>query len=118
MKESTLWEWAVQISLVLVAIVASGPMVYRWVDGITARLGWQGWKARLVAGVISFLLGAAGLIAGGQITPALIRPENFAMLVITVWGASQAHYSKMRHEEAAEAAQMAYWEALDKGGQE
>jgi multidrug efflux pump subunit AcrB len=103
------YEWVVQLSLILVALVSSGPIVYNWVDSITGRLGWHDWKARAVVGVVSFLLGAAGLVAQGLLTPDMVQPANAAMLFISIWGASQAHYSKMKREEARIEAAVAEW---------
>jgi hypothetical protein len=94
------WEWIFQLALILMALVASGPIVYNWVDGITERFGWSDWRARATAGAVAFLLGAAGVIAQGILTPDMLQPENAAVLFIAVWGASQAHYSKMKREQA------------------
>ncbi len=91
-----------EVAVVLVALLGGGAVVpvVNWLKE-TFRL--QGYAAVALTVFISVLMGAAGLIAEGQLTPESVRLDNFSDWFLLVFLSSQVVFRMLQDRATARA---------------
>lgn len=90
-----------EVAILLVALVggAATVPVVRWLKD---ALGTSGKGTIALAVVVSAVLGIAGLIAEGVLTPDTMQPENLSTWGLAIFVASQVIYRQLRDEGVVE----------------
>lgn len=92
---SGVWEWILQIALIVVGLAGGGVGVVWLVNWLKAALRLEGSAAMAAAAVVSLVVALAELIAAGQIAPQAFEVSNLAALVLLVWVTSQEVYRRI-----------------------
>lgn len=103
MTELDVWNVIVQVAIILVALFGGGNVVVEVVRRLKEALGTHGVWTQLLAAGVSFVLGLAGLIAEGALTPDEMGLENLSVWFLLIFVASQAIYRRLVDEGVVDA---------------
>lgn len=97
MTTEQVWQVVFQVAVILLALLAGGASVdlIKW---LKAKLNTNGdWTLVLVA-IVAILITVATMIVEAVIVPGSITINNFGVVVVAIFAASQARYRMLKDQ--------------------
>jgi len=97
MTTEQIWQIVYQIAVIVVALLAGGAAVdvIKW---LKKKLRTSGEMTLVLVGVVAVVLTLAAMIVEAVIVPGAVTVENFGMVVVAIFAASQARYRMLVDE--------------------
>lgn len=97
MTTEQIWQFVYQIAVIVVALLAGGAAVdaIKW---LKKKLRTSGEMTLVLVGLVAVVLTLAAMIVEAVIVPGAVTVENFGMVVVAIFAASQARYRMLVDE--------------------